>query len=85
MQESKSFLILIGESRRSSKHKAHNQNHDKAMLKGQFRVEDKQKGGKHNFKQGGDFLLVENVGQVVVQDGRSVDHGVSGLPSSFLV
>ena len=55
------------------------------MLKGQFRVEDKQKGGKHNFKQGGDFLLVENVGQVVVQDGRSVDHGVSGLPSSFLV
>jgi len=41
--------------------------------------------GKHDFKQRGGFLLVENVGQVVVQDGRSADHGVSGSPSSFLV
>jgi len=67
------------------KPKAHNQNHGKARLKGQFRVEDKQKGGKHDLKQGNGFLLVENVGQVIVQDGRSVDHGVSGSPSSFLV
>jgi len=35
--------------------------------------------------QGSDFLLVENVGQVVVQDGRSVDHGDSDSPSSYLV
>jgi len=48
-------------------------------------VEEKQKGGKHDFKQRSGFLLVENVGQVVVQDGRSVDHGVSGSPSSLLV
>ena len=26
---------------------------------------------------------MENVGQVVVQDGRSADHGVSGSPSRF--
>jgi len=45
--------------------KAHNQNLNKARLKGQFRVEDKQKGEKHDFKQGSGFLLVENVGQVV--------------------
>jgi len=50
-----------------------------------LRIEDKQKGRKHDFKQGSGFLLVENVGQVVVQDGRSVDHGVGGSPSSFLV
>jgi len=67
------------------KPKAHNQNLDKARLKGQFRVEDKQKGGKHDFKQGSGFPLVENVGQVIVQDGRSVDHGVSASPSSVLV
>jgi hypothetical protein len=52
-------------------------------MKGQFCVEEKQKGGKHDFKQGSIFLLVENMGQVVVQDGRSVDHGASGSPSSF--
>jgi len=51
----------------------------------QLRVEDKQKGGKHDFKQRSGFLLVENVGQVVIQDGGSVDHGVSGSPSSSLV
>jgi len=43
------------------------------------------KGVKHDFKQGSGFLLIENVGKMVVQDGRSVDHGVSGSPSSFLV
>jgi len=51
----------------------------------QLRVEDKQKSGKHDFKQGSGFLLVGKVGQVVVQDGRSADHGVSGSPSSLLV
>jgi hypothetical protein len=50
-----------------------------------FGVEVKQKVGKHDFKQGDDFLLGENVGQVVVQDGGSADHGLSGSPSSFLV
>jgi len=64
----------------SIKPKAHNLSLDKAR---QFRVKDKQKGWKHDFKQGDGFLLVENMGQVVVQDGRSADHGVSGSPSSF--
>jgi hypothetical protein len=41
--------------------------------------------GKHDFKQGDGFLFVENVGELVVQDGGSVDHGLSGSPSSFLV
>jgi len=50
-----------------------------------FRIEDKQKAGKHDFKQRDGFLLVENVGQVVVQDGGSDDHGLSGSPSRFLV
>jgi len=67
------------------KPKAHIHNLDKARLKGKFHAEEKQKGGKHNFKQGDGFLLVEKVGQVVVQYGGSADHGVSGSPSSFLV
>jgi hypothetical protein len=50
-----------------------------------FRFDDKQKAGKHDFKQGDGFLLVENVGKVVVQDGGSADHGLSGFLSSFLV
>jgi len=48
-----------------------------------FRVKDKQKAGKHDFKQWDGFILVENVGQVVVQDGWSADHRLSGSPSSF--
>jgi len=75
--------MLIEGSRRSLKPKVHNQDLDKARLKRFFRVEVKQKGGKHDFKQGSGFLLVENMGQVVVKDGRSADHGVSGSPSSF--
>jgi len=39
--------------------------------------------GKHDFKQGDAFLLVKNVGQVVVQDGGSADHERSGSPSNF--
>jgi len=50
-----------------------------------FRVEGKQKARKHDFKQWSGFLLVENVGQVIAQDGGSVDHGLSGSPSRFLV
>jgi hypothetical protein len=79
------LLISIEGSQRSFKPKAHKQDLDKARLKRQFRVEDKQKGGKHDFKQGSGFLLVENVGQVIVQDGGSADHGLSGSPPRFLV
>jgi len=30
-----------------------------------------------------DGFLSMNVGQAVVQDGRSADHGINGLPVSF--
>jgi len=46
LQESKSFLISIGESRRSFKPKVHSQSFDEVRLKEQFHAEDKQKGGK---------------------------------------
>ncbi|KEH26612.1 hypothetical protein MTR_6g466010 [Medicago truncatula] len=48
--ESKSFLILIEESRQNIKPRAHSQNFDEARLKEQSRVEVKQKAGKHDFK-----------------------------------
>ena len=44
-----------------------------------------EKGWEARFQAMKRFPLVENVGQVVVQDGRSADHGVSGSPSTFLV
>lgn len=42
------------------------------------------KAGKHKFKFGSG-LLSGNVGQAVVLDRGSVDHGVNGLPVRFLV
>ena len=42
------------------------------------------KAGKHEFKFGSG-LLSGNVGQAVVLDGGSVDHGANGLPVRFLV
>ena len=42
------------------------------------------KAGKHDFKLGSGFLS-GNMGQAVIQDGGSADHGVSGSPVRFLV
>ncbi|XP_024641542.1 uncharacterized protein [Medicago truncatula] len=49
-KESKSFLISIGESRRSFKPKAHNWSFDEVRLKEHSRVEDKQKSGKTRYQ-----------------------------------
>jgi len=83
LQESKSFLISILESRRNIKPKAHSHNFDEARLKEQSRVKVRQKGGKARFQAMKWFPCSGDVGQAIVQDGGSADHGVSGSPSRF--
>jgi len=81
----RAFSFQIGESRRSIKPKAHSQSFDEARLKEQSRIEVKQMGGKARFQAMKRFPCRGDVGQAVVQDRESVDHGVSGSPSRFLV
>jgi len=83
LQESKSFLISIGESRQNIKPKAHSQNFDEARLKEKSCVEVKQKGRKARFQAMKQFPCSGDMRQAVVQDGRSADHGVSGSQSRF--
>jgi len=42
-------------------------------------------GGKARFQALRQFLCSGDMGQAVVQDGGSVDHGVSRSPSMFLI
>jgi len=57
---------------------------DKARLKERSRRSQAFKAGKHDFKWKGGFLS-GNVGQAIVQDGGSADHGISGLPVNYLI
>jgi len=82
LQESKTFSLILEDFDKIASLPHLVSSFDKSRLKERSRRSQAFKAGKHDFMWKGSFLS-GNVGQTVVQDGRSVDHGISGSPVSY--
>jgi len=76
------FLIHTSGFRQNIKPSVLSQSFEITKVEGMFASKKRSRRGRHDSKRKGRFLR-GNVGQAVVQYGRSVDHGISGSLVSY--